>query len=206
MKNDAQVIGTNCSLLTCGLPTSIFLLISGIKNIKVPPRQQVNCSGKANHPLSLHPPPALLTFKTKDALDWEQDTASFSAPQQTENLRWIPTQCVSSKSQPHPSALPHLCCCVTPGIAQSSGCAWKALGSSGGTVTDCVLHPTHWTENLAWPGMQKKMKKPKISKLRYCITAWGKKIHYLFIAQNFGIHQFLACRLRPELLNKQGRV
>ena len=47
----------------------------------------------------------------------------------------------------------------TPDMAQSGGGPQEALGTSWDTAADCGLGLTHWTENLAWPGMQKKKKK-----------------------------------------------
>ena len=58
--------------------------------------------------------------------------------------------------QPHPAVLPHLQCFETPGIAQSGGGLQEALGTGQDTAADCRLCLTHWTEDLARPGTQKK--------------------------------------------------
>ena len=50
----------------------------------------------------------------------------------------------------------------TPDMAQSGRCLWEALGTSGDTATDCRLCLTHWTENIAWPRMQKKKEKKNL--------------------------------------------
>ena len=46
-----------------------------------------------------------------------------------------------------------------PDMAQSSGCPYEAQGDQRGTSGDCGLCPVYQTENLVWPGMQKKKKK-----------------------------------------------
>ena len=43
-------------------------------------------------------------------------------------------------------------------MAQSGGCQQEALGTASDTVADCGLRLTHRTEDLAWPGTQKKRK------------------------------------------------
>ena len=64
----------------------------------------------------------------------------------------------SSTPQPHPAVLPHLQCFKTPDMAQSGGCPQEALGTSWDTAADCRLRLTQGTEDLAWPGTQKKKK------------------------------------------------
>ena len=68
----------------------------------------------------------------------------------------MPMQQGSSTSQPYPSVLLHLWLSETPDMVLSSGCPHKALGTSRGAVARCRLHNTYQTENLAWPGTQKK--------------------------------------------------
>ena len=70
----------------------------------------------------------------------------------------------SSNPQPHPAALPHLRWLETPDMAQSGGGPQEALGTGWDTAADCGLRLTHRTENLAWPGTQKKKKKKKKKK------------------------------------------
>ena len=65
----------------------------------------------------------------------------------------------SSNRQPHPAVLPHLRRFETPDMAQSGGCPQKALGTGWDTAVDSGLGLTHQTEDLAWPGTQKKKKK-----------------------------------------------
>ena len=48
--------------------------------------------------------------------------------------------------------------------AQSSGCPKEALGTGWDTEVDCGLRLNHRTEDLAWPGTQKKKKKTKKTK------------------------------------------
>ena len=72
----------------------------------------------------------------------------------------------SSNPQPHPAVLPHLRWLETPDMAQSSGGPQEALGTGWDTVADCGLRLTHRTENLAWPGTQKKKKKRQLYFLR----------------------------------------
>ena len=43
-------------------------------------------------------------------------------------------------------------------MAQSGGCPQEALGSGQDTAADCRLRLTHRTEDIAWPGTQKKKK------------------------------------------------
>ena len=43
-------------------------------------------------------------------------------------------------------------------MAQSGGCPQEALGTGGDTAADCGLGLTQQTEDLAWPGTQKKKK------------------------------------------------
>ena len=64
----------------------------------------------------------------------------------------------SSNPQPHPAVLSHLPPFETPDMAQSGGGPQEALGTSWDTAADCPLHLTHWTEDLAWLGTQKKKK------------------------------------------------
>ena len=79
---------------------------------------------------------------------------------QTENFpfRRMPERHKSSNPQPHPAVLPHLRRFETPDMAQSVGCPQEALRTGRDTVADCGLRLTHWTEDLAWPGTQKKKK------------------------------------------------
>ena len=65
----------------------------------------------------------------------------------------------SSNPQPHPAVLSYLRRFETPDMAQSGGWPKEALGTSWDTVVDCGLRLTRRTEDLAWPGMQKMMKK-----------------------------------------------
>ena len=64
----------------------------------------------------------------------------------------------ASNPQPHPAVLPHLQHFETPDMAQSGGCPQEALGTGWNTAADCGLRLTHWTEDLVWPGIQKKKK------------------------------------------------
>ena len=80
----------------------------------------------------------------------------------------------SSNLQPHPAILPHLRWLETPDMAQSGGGPQEALGTSWDTVANCGLHLTHRTENLAWPGKQKKKKKHLL--LQLC--EWGISVEY----------------------------
>ena len=41
-------------------------------------------------------------------------------------------------------------------MVQSSGCTQESLGTTGDTAADCGLRLTHRSEDLAWPGTQKK--------------------------------------------------
>ena len=68
----------------------------------------------------------------------------------------MPVRHRSSNPQPHPAVLPHLWRFETPDMAQFGGCPQEALGTSQDTVANCGLRLTHQTENLAWPGTQKK--------------------------------------------------
>ena len=61
--------------------------------------------------------------------------------------------------QPHPAVVPHLGRFEAPDTAQSGGCPQKALVTCRDTVADCGLRLTHRTEDLAWPGTQKRKKK-----------------------------------------------
>ena len=69
----------------------------------------------------------------------------------------------SSNPQPHPAILPHLRWLETPNTAQSGGGPQEALGTGWDTAADCGLRLTHRTENLAWPGTQKKKRKKTVS-------------------------------------------
>ena len=71
-------------------------------------------------------------------------------------LRRMSMRYGSSNPQPHPAVLPHLRWLETPDMAQSGGGPQEALGIGWDTAADCGLRLTHRTENLAWPGTQKK--------------------------------------------------
>ena len=64
----------------------------------------------------------------------------------------------SSTPQPRPAVLSHLLRFETPDMDQSGGCPQEALGTGWDTAADCGLRLTHRTEDLAWPGTQKKKK------------------------------------------------
>ena len=81
----------------------------------------------------------------------------------------------SSSPQPHPAVLPHLRHFETPDMAQSGGCPQEALGTSWDTATDCGLRLTHRTEDLAWPGTQKKKKKNMV-RLMYVKSLFHQKV------------------------------
>ena len=68
------------------------------------------------------------------------------------------------RRQQHANAiLPHLRWLETPDMAQSGGGPQEALGTDWDTAADCGLRLTHRTENLAWPGTQKKKKETEAS-------------------------------------------
>ena len=59
-------------------------------------------------------------------------------------------------------ALPYRSCRSNfemPDMTKSGGCPQEALGTGWDTAADCRLRLTHWTEDLAWSGTQKKKKK-----------------------------------------------
>ena len=53
-------------------------------------------------------------------------------------------------------------------MVQSSGCPQEALGTGADTAADSGLRLTNWTEDLAWPGTQKKKKKVLNPVLQSC--------------------------------------
>ena len=55
-------------------------------------------------------------------------------------------------------------------MAQSGGGPQEALGTGRDTAADCGLRLTHWTENLAWPGTQKKKKKIEVGDSTFHLT------------------------------------
>ena len=72
----------------------------------------------------------------------------------------------SSTPKSHDGVLPHLRRFETPDMAQSGGCPQEALGTSLDTAADRGLCPTHRTEDLAWPGTQKKKKSVTLNLVR----------------------------------------
>ena len=96
----------------------------------------------------------------------------------------------SSNPQPHPAVLPHLRHFETPDMAQFGGCPQKALGTRGDTAADCGLRLTPRTEDLAWPGTQKK-----------------KKVHNLLVAWQLSkTHTYKAILLSRTCVRRSERT
>ena len=64
----------------------------------------------------------------------------------------------SSNPQPHPAALPRLRRQTWPSPVDAHKKLWGPVEAL--RAVDCGLRLTHRTEDLAWPGTQKKKKKP----------------------------------------------